>query len=45
MDCSGIKGFNYQPSYGRNGLELIKHMQALRPEMYTRWSLFRSARS
>ena len=28
MDCSGVRGFNYQPSYGRNGLELWRDFDA-----------------
>ncbi|MBS3762057.1 MAG: hypothetical protein KGZ25_02015 [Planctomycetes bacterium] len=28
MDYSEVKGFNYQPSYGRNGLELWRNFEA-----------------
>ena len=35
MDFARIKGFNYQPSYGRNGLELWRNfdVQAVRTEL------------
>ncbi len=28
MDCSKIKGFNYQPSYGTSGFELWQKFDA-----------------